>query len=508
VPHSHSYQRIRSWHLSNELYLAPVIMLSGSTIRFLSGSVVALDVGPNDSTWFGIWANRAQRQQSFYFALLVLSMFRRRWLSIFLIVLAAASLQSQQPAALQDARQAMEAGKYTTAEQLYRKSLTQTPSSPELLTDLGLSLQMQGRLTDSMHYYALALQQRYIPETYALLAQEKCRMGERDSLKPMLDRIYLKERKNFRVLAAVAPCYLDIDKPIESVVVYQALLGNDTYPADLALIQLAKSYLHSGQFFASKLDKAPGSEPYLAALRQASGDGSAGARSAFPQAARISSYFRSDLSWTEAVERWRQHPQDVALLYLLSVLSGEESMRQIEICTERYPASPYLQQLQADVLADQGRADEAAQVYEQLMQRHPELPDLADSLGLLFEKAGAWEKAAETYRQQIARDSKDERAVAHLSECLFKLGQYAELRDLLQPEMRVEHSPQWAKVALAEADEELGDPQTAIKLLVSAENDANADKLVHYRLIHLYSITGRPADAKRELALFHAASGK
>jgi tetratricopeptide (TPR) repeat protein len=425
-----------------------------------------------------------------------------------LLILALTSLRGQKPAALQDARQAMEARKYATAEQLYRRALVQTPSSPELLTDLGLSLQMQGRSTDAMHYYALALQQRYMPETYALLAQEKCRMGDRDSLRPMLDRIYLHERKNFRVLATVAPCYLDIDEPIESAVVYQALLGSDSYPKDLALIQLAKSYIHSGQFFAGKLDKAPGSQPFLAALRQASGEGSAGARSAFPDAARISPYFRPDLSWIEAVDVWRQHPQDIALLYLLSVLSGEESMRQIELCNERYPASPYLQQFQADVLADQGSADEAAQAYEQLMQQHPDLPDLADSLGSLFEKGGEWEKAAQAYRQQLALDSKDERAVAHLSECLFKLGQYAELRDLLQPEMRAGRSPQWAKVALAEAEEELGNPEAAIKLLVAAEHDTNPDKLVHYRLIHLYSITGRPADAKRELALFRAGSRK
>jgi tetratricopeptide (TPR) repeat protein len=327
-------------------------------------------------------------------------------------------------------------------------------------------------------------------------------------LRPMLDNIYREDRKNVRVLAAVAPCYLDIDEPIESAVVYQALLDSNSYPKDLALIQLAKSYIRSGQLFAGKLDKAPGSHPFLQALRQAPGGGSTAARSAFPDAARISPYFSSNLSWPQALERWRQHPQDIALLYLLSVLSGEESMHQIEICNESYPASPYLQQFQADVLADQGSADEAAQAYEQLMQQHPELPDLADSLGSLFEKAGEWEKAAQTYRRQLARDSKDERATAHLSECLFKLGQYAELRDLLQPEMKADHSPQWAKVALAEAEEELGNPETAIKLLVAAEHDTNPDKLVHYRLMHLYSITGRPADAKRELALFHAESRK
>jgi len=73
-------------------------------------------------------------------------------------------------------------------------------------------------------------------------------------------------------------------------------------------------------------------------LRQAPSAGSAGARSAFADAARISPYFSADLSWPEAVGRWRQHTEDTALLYLLSVLSAEEGMRQIEICDERYPA--------------------------------------------------------------------------------------------------------------------------------------------------------------------------
>jgi tetratricopeptide (TPR) repeat protein len=402
----------------------------------------------------------------------------------------------------------MDAKQYATAEQLYRKALAQSPASAALLTDLGLSLQMQGRSAEAMRYYSLALKQEYVPETYALLAQEKCRMGDLDSLKPMLAKIFREERKNLRVISAVAPCYLDIDEPVESAIVYQALLDSKDYAPDLALIQLAKSYIRSGQFFAAKLSKAPGSEPFLQALRDASTAGSTGARSAFPEAARISKNFQPDLSWADAVARWRQHPGDIALLYLLSVLSAEEGMHQIELCQEQFPASPYLEQFHADMLADQGHGDEAAAEYEQLMREHPDLSELRYNVGLLHEKREEWEAAATAFREQLAAYPNDERAAAHLSRCMLQMEQYAAARDFLEPRVRADHPPQWASLSLAEADEKLGSVEAAIRVLVAAEHEANADKLVHYRLVHLYSISGRPADAKREFALFQAASGK
>jgi tetratricopeptide (TPR) repeat protein len=431
-----------------------------------------------------------------------------RVLAIAALAFTSASVQAQQSSELQDARQAMDAKQYATAEQHYRKALAANPSSPELLTDLGLSLQLQQRSSDAIHYYSLALKLKYVPETYALLAQEKCRIGDLESLKPMLQRIYREERKNLRVVSAVVPCYLDIDEPIESATIYRSLLNTDSYPPDLALVQLAKSYIRSGQFFAIKLSKAPGSDPFLAALRQASSDGSAGPRSAFAEAARISPYFRPELDWLGALDLWRQHPQDTALLYLLSVLSGEEGMRQIQICGEQFPNSPYLRQFYADVLADQGHGDEAIAQYEQLVQQHPDLSDLHYSLGLLREKREEWAAASEAFHRQLAAYPTDERAAAHLSRCMLQMEQYAALREFLLPRMRAEHPPQWASLNLAEADEKLGDSDAAIKILVAAEQDPNADKLVHYRLTHLYSVAGRSVDAKREYALFQAASRK
>lgn len=425
---------------------------------------------------------------------------------IFLLPLMFACGWAQQPSESNAARQAMEARNYAAAEQIYRKALTENPSSAALLTDLALSLQMQGRSAEAMHDYQLALKQKYVPETYALLAQEKCRMGELESLRPMLDRIYREEQENIRVISAVAPCYLDIDEPIESATIYQALLNSHEYPPDLAMVQLAKSYIRTGQFFATRLSKSPDGEPFLAALRQGPDAGSEGARSAFPLAKRVSTHFRSDLGWKDAVAVWRRYPQDAALLYLLAVLSAEEGMRQVQQCEEQYPSSPYLEQFYADVLADQGHADEAIGEYEELIREHPDLSDLHYNLGVLHEKRGEWPAAAEAFRGQLAAYPNDERAAAHLSTCMLQMEQYAALRDFLEPRIHAANPPQWASVNLAEAEQKLGHPDEAIRILVAAEHDPNADKLVHYRLMHLYTLSGRPADAKREYALFQAST--
>ena len=431
--------------------------------------------------------------------------FRGIWPAL-AFALIACSTQAQPPSLLDKARDAMNAKQFTVAEQICRKALVQNPKSVALLNTLGLSLHMQGRSADAIYYYSISLKQGYVPRTYALLAAEKCRVGDLEAVRPMMQKLYREERKNLPVISVVAPCYLDIDEPVEAATVYEQMVDNKDYPADFTLVTVAKSYIRSEIFFNGRLSKAPGSEPFRAALRQAaSGDPSA-ARRAFPEAARISTNFRADLSWSDAVERWRQHPQDAALLYLLFILSAEQAIHKMEICEERYPDSPYLKQYMADVMAEEGHEDEAVEQYAQLIREHPDLPDLQYGLGMLRERKGEWKEAAQAFRQQLVKSPNDEQAAENLSKCLLQSELYAELQTFLQPKMRSEHPPRWASLDLAEAEQKLGNVEDAIKVLVGAEHQGGADKLLHYRLMHLYSLAGRSEDAKREQVLFQAAS--
>jgi tetratricopeptide (TPR) repeat protein len=300
----------------------------------------------------------------------------------------------------------------------------------------------------------------------------------------MLSKIIRDYAGEARIIAIVAPCYLDLDEPVESVSVYTILLRDVSYPHDLALIQLAKSYLASAQYFVTKLKERTDSNAYVTALGQAGTSGDP--RSAFPMAQRSSPNFHADLGFDAVLTIWHQHQDDPALLYQLAAISGEQSMRQIEICSQLYPDSPYLAQLQFEMLADRGREDEAAVGFEGLLHSHPELPDLRHDLGMLYRKQRQWDKALAVFRDELSANPKDERAAARVSEALVELTQWTELRDFLSPRLHQAKVPLWATLDLAKALEKLGESRKAISLLANAESEYPSSKAVHFRLLHLY----------------------
>jgi tetratricopeptide (TPR) repeat protein len=427
-------------------------------------------------------------------------------LAFLLFVPPTALSQSSSPA---DAAQAAFGhGQYAAAEELYRKALVQRPHSPELLTGLGMTLQMQGRSTAAISAFEQALRQRKLPRTYALLAEEKCKSGDLEGARPMLKEMLQEDGSEPLLLALVAPCYLDLNEPVQAVQVYNTLLLDPSFPKDLALIQLSKSYLLAARFFYSRLSAAPENTVYLQAIKDARDQASPDARGAFAAAAKDSPYFRSDMSFQDAVKIWLLHPQDTALLYLLSVLSSEESIRQIQLCDTSFPESPYFKQLQFEMLADQGREEEATKGYEELIKTHPELPDLPYQLGMLYRKQRLWDKAAAVFQTQLQQDPQDERSAARLSEALAETSQWEKLRTFLMPRVKTANPPLWAITDLAEADENLGDLKTAIRLLVSTEKTDPSNKTIRFQLIRLYKQTGDIADAQAESRWLQNASGQ
>ena len=413
---------------------------------------------------------------------------------------------AQSTAGTDPGRIALERGEYALAEAAYRNALRESPRSPELLTDLGITLQLQGRSTDAIAAFEQALEFKSLPRTYALLAEEKCKTRDLDGARPMVAKILEKDPLDLRNLALVAPCYLELNEPVEAVQAYSALLNDPEFPSDLAMIQLTKSYLLSAQFFSGRLVAAPGNAIYIQALKNARDHVSPDARGAFVEAKRNSIYFNPDVSFLDAVQLWRQHPDDTALLYLLSVLSGEASIRQIELCEDRFPDSPYMRQLRFEMLADQGHEDEAIQGYQQLQQTHPELPELRYSLGMLYRKQRMWDQALAQFREQLARDPQDERSAARVSEALVELTQWSTLRDFLESWVKQKKPPLWAVLDMAEALQNSNDFSRAIQLLAAAEKNNMSNKSIHYRLMILYRKTGDLAKVEAENKWLHSAS--
>jgi tetratricopeptide (TPR) repeat protein len=425
----------------------------------------------------------------------------RRLSHLFALLLASGVASGQIESILSTAQLDLDHKDYGSAERLYRQALSQQPNSPEILSDLGLALQMQGRSSEAIRVFQQALKYKYLPGTYALLAEERCRNHDLDEARPMLAKLLREQISTAAILAVVAPCYLDLDEPVESVEVYQALANDPAYPEDLGRVQLTKSYLRSAQFFGQRLKSAPGSEIYIQALEEARKTGSVDARSSFAAASQSSPYFRSDRTFLQAVAIWKLHPNDAALLYQLTVLSGEEGIKQIQLCVDRYPNSPYVEQLQADIFASQGKEEEALDLYLKLVHDHPDLPDLRYSLGMLYRRRGEWDKALAVFQEALAADPNDERAAARASEALVRLAKYDQLQIFLAPRIARQNPPLWARLDLATAEQELGNYGRALQQLVIVERATPSDTAVHYRLMRLYILTGDTVHAEREKEL-------
>jgi predicted Zn-dependent protease len=438
-----------------------------------------------------------------------ISIYRRyAWPIATILILAAGMAGGESQSTPDPGSTALRDGNYKGAEGYYRKVLVQSPNSPEILSNLGIALQMQGKSSEAIHAFERALKQKQMAHTYALLAEEKCKTRDLEGARPMIARILGEYFSESSILAIIAPCPLELDDPIQSVKVYEALLSYHAFPTDLALMQLSKSYRKTAQFFFQRLSKAPDSAIYISTIREARDKASLNARGAFETAARSSPYFRSDMDFSGAVARWREHPQDTALLYLLSVLSSEQSIRQVEICDDTYPNSPYLAQLKAEVLADQGHADEAVAQYEGLMQTHPELPGLPYDLGMLFRKERQWDKALDVFQKQLAKHPDDEQTAARVSEALFESGRWKVLSEFLSPRVEASNAPLWAVLDFADAMQNLDEPDRAIRVLATAEQSYPSDKVVHYKLSRLYRRKGNTEQAEKELKLFRALSSR
>lgn len=425
---------------------------------------------------------------------------------VLLLIVSAGTVDGNAQTSPDAGSMAMKAGDYKSAEAFYRKALARFPESPEALSNLGIALQQQGKSSEAIHAFTQALKQKQMPRIYALLAEEKCKTRDLDGARPMLEKIAREDVQDPTILAVIAPCYLDLDDPIGAVKAYGTLLLYREYQPDLALIQLAKSYRKAGQFFFGLLSNAPDNSLYVSVIKEARDKGSPDARGAFEAAARSSPNFQPGLDFLSAVARWREHPHDTALLYLLTVISSEQSMQQVETCAETNPDSPYLAQLKAEMLADQGHDDEAVALYESLMKTHPELPDLLFDLGILFRKEREWNKALDVFQRQLTKDPDDERSAARTSEALIQLGRWKELTGFLSKRVKAPNPPLWAMLDFADASQILNRPEQAISTLEAAEQSYPTDKVVHYRLSRLYRLTGKAAQSEKELKLFRALS--
>src|SRR2546423_1192828 len=209
------------------------------------------------------------------------------------------------------ARQALERGEYNRAEALYRSLVHSSPSSPELLNNLGVALHYQGKSSEAIQVFEKTLRLKEMPASLALLGLNYCKLRDKDRAARVLHRAkrYFADTS---ILTILGPCYLDVGEPLDAVLVYQALLDRRAGPADENLTYFAKACLRASKHFLALLEKAPRNQDYVQVIEQARQNSSPDANAAMGLALKTRPYLRPGMSIQEMALLLPQHGDDAA----------------------------------------------------------------------------------------------------------------------------------------------------------------------------------------------------
>lgn len=426
-------------------------------------------------------------------------LFRRLW-QVLLFTVACSGLAADPEAA----RRALERGDFRAAEVIYRELLDAGEPSAELWSNLGLALHSQGRSSEAIGAFRRSLKIRETPAALTLVGLDYCRLGQFEQADDILRRAR-RYWNHADVLKTLAPCYLDAGEPLDAVRGYERLVKQAPDGENLA--GLARANFRASREFLKRLEKMPGNEPYVKAIRAARGTSSPDARGAFSEALAKSPYLKPDLGMDGMSELLAAHPNDPSLVYVLGVVCGEKGMATVLYCREKYAESPAVRRLNAEIFASQGRDDLALAEYRALLHDAAQPGALHHEIAMLYRKRGEWDKALAEFRLERQALAHNERAQVGIAESLLRLARYEELAAHLKPELALKEAPEWALLDAATAAQGRGRPEEAIGHLKRLADQDPENRTAHYRLSRLYAATGQAELARREVALFRKLKG-
>jgi len=167
------------------------------------------------------------------------------------------------------------------------------------------------------------------------------------------------------------------------------------------------------------------------------------------------------------------------------------------------PKSAQMHQMMAHELARQGKTDEAIANYREALKIDPKLLglhfELAEMLNNSSVKDGPQE-AEKEYGAALAVNPFDEKSECRLGDIAAQRGDQKDAYDRYSRAMQLQPNDPDANVGLAKVLMSMNQPEKAEALLKHAIELDPTSALAHFRLSTIYRQTGRPGEAKRELA--------
>jgi tetratricopeptide (TPR) repeat protein len=201
----------------------------------------------------------------------------------------------------------------------------------------------------------------------------------------------------------------------------------------------------------------------------------------------------------------REFPGDPEVLYIETHMFSELAMRAAKELQEKDPASYQARRLQAESLESQGKEEDAAAIYRDILKDHPKIPGIHYRLGQIAlaeaGDAGPADAAQAEFEKELSVDPTNASAEFILGELARRKGDW---------NVAIQHFTQATHldVGFSEAYLALGmslaaagryaDAKPPLEHYVQLEPD---DPAGHYQLAIADAHTGDQAGARREMAL-------
>ena len=208
----------------------------------------------------------------------------------------------------------------------------------------------------------------------------------------------------------------------------------------------------------------------------------------------------------------RELPRDPEVLYLAVHVFSDLSVRASQQLLFTSPGSYQVHELNAEALETQGRWNDAAMEYREVLKKNPRLPGIHYRLGRLLLSA----PRTATSRDEARREFEEELKLnANNAGAEYVLGELA--REDEQWPAAIEHFSHAAKLDAGFGDAFIGlgrslisggRPAEAVAPLEIAEKLLPDNPAAHFNLATAYRLTGRKPDADREFALHQQTSEK
>jgi len=201
----------------------------------------------------------------------------------------------------------------------------------------------------------------------------------------------------------------------------------------------------------------------------------------------------------------REFPHDPQVLYLATHVYSDLSMKTSQELLFTAPSSYQVHELNAEALETQGRWDDAAAEYQQVLKQEPHLPGMHYRLGrIVLSKPKTDTTAADARREfqaELAIDPNNAGAEYVLGELARQDSNFSEAIEHFGRAAKLDNTFADAFIGLGRSLNAAGRPADAIAPLETAVKLQPQNAAAHYHLGVAYQRTGHKEEAAKQFAL-------